>query len=322
MRFVIFGGKSIPEESVVKLRGMKQLCRVAIAFLASIALAQCRSTYTSLNAVHVNGVDLHYVDIGKGTPLVFVHGGFVDYREWLPTIEAMGPGYRSIAYSRRYNFPNHNALPHLRNHSVEVEAEDLRALIERLKIAPVDLVGVSYGGFTALELAVKHPEMVRRLVVVEPAILSWLPDIPGGPALLDDFNARLMMPTREAFRSGKPDDVLRVAITYFVGSPDAYDHIPPEFRDRLRGNIAEWEAITTSSNAFPMIDRAAVHRLPMPVLMLSGEKSYAIGKAIDAELERVLVTEKRVIIPNGTHDMCTEYPAACAAEIKRFLESH
>ena len=60
----------------------------------------------------------------------------------------------------------------------------------------------------------------------------------------------------------------------------------------------------------------------MPVLMLSGEKSYAIGKAIDAELEQILVTEKRVIIPNGTHDMCTEYPAACAAELRRFLENH
>jgi pimeloyl-ACP methyl ester carboxylesterase len=60
-------------------------------------------------------------------------------------------------------------------------------LIEKLKIAPVDVVGVSFGGFTALELAVKHPEMVRKLVVVEPAILSWLPGIPGGQALLDDL---------------------------------------------------------------------------------------------------------------------------------------
>jgi pimeloyl-ACP methyl ester carboxylesterase len=240
---------------MVKLRAMKQLCRVAIAFLASIALVQCRSASPGLREVHVNGVDLHYVDMGKGTPVVFVHGGFVDYREWLPTIDAMGPGYRSIAYSRRYNFPNHNALPQLRNHSVEVEAEDLRGLIEKLKIAPVDVVGVSFGGFTALELAVKHPEMVRKLVVVEPAILSWLPDIPGGQALLDDFNSRLLVPTREAFRTGKPGDALRVATAYFVGSPDAYDHIPPEFRDLLRANIGEWEAMTTPPSCHPERER-------------------------------------------------------------------
>ena len=299
---------------------MKKLWRtLTITAFASLTLLQCRSAAPGLHHVQVNGVELHYTDIGKGTPIVFIHGGLVDYREWLPTIDALGPGYRSIAYSRRYNYPNHNPLPDLRNHSAVVEAEDLRALIERLGIQPVNLVGVSYGGFTALLLAMEHPEMVRSLVVVEPAILSWLPDIPGGQALLDDFNSRLIIPTRSAFRSGKPDDALRVATSYFVGSNDAYDHIPSEFREMLRANIVEWEAIMTSSNAFPMVDRASVHQLSMPILMLSGEKSYAIGKAIDAELERVLVNEKRVIIPNGTHDMCTEYPQVCAAEIGRFL---
>jgi len=115
--------------------------------------------------------------------------------------------------------------------------------------------------------------------------------------------------------------IQRVTADYFVGAAGAYDQIPPDFRDMLRANGAEWEAIMTSSNAFPPFDRDSVHRLPMPILMLSGEKSYAVGKAIDGELERVLVKEKRVIIPNGTHDMCTEYPAACAAEIRQFLAS-
>lgn len=297
---------------------MRHLRLLLLLTLAGLpAVEHCQST--NVHAVHVNGVELHYADVRHGTPIVFVHGGFVDYREWLPVIEALGPGYRSIAYSRRYNYPNHNALPQMRNHSPEVEAEDLRALIEKLRLQPVNLVGVSYGGFTAIELALRHTEMVRSLVVVEPAIFSWLPDLPGGQPMLDDFNARVVVPSREAFRAGRPDDALRAATSYFVGSPDAYDQIPPQFRDMLRRNIAEWEAIMTSSNAFPPLDRASVRRLPMPVLMLSGEKSYAIGKTIDAELERVLVNEKRVIIPNGTHDMCTEFPARCASEIKRFL---
>ena len=46
----------------------------------------------------------------------------------------------------------------------------------------------------------------------------------------------------------------------------------------LRGNIGEWEAVMTSSDAFPNVERANVHRLSVPILMLSGEKSWPIGK--------------------------------------------
>src|SRR6476469_9449074 len=180
---------------------MRRLRLLLLSVLMGLpAVEHCHST--NLHVVHVNGVELHYADIGHGSPVVFIHGGFVDYREWLPVIDALGPGYRSIAYSRRYNYPNHNPLPQVRIHSPEIEAADLAALIDRLHIQPVTVVGVSYGGFTALELAIKHPELVRSLVLVEPAILSWLPEISGGQPLLDDFNTRLLIPSRDAFLSG------------------------------------------------------------------------------------------------------------------------
>jgi pimeloyl-ACP methyl ester carboxylesterase len=56
--------------------------------------------------------------------------------------------------------------------------------------------------------------------------------------------------------------------------------------------------------------------------MLSGEKSYEIGKLIDAELERLLPNEERVVVPDATHETCNENPQFCAEVIRAFLAKH
>jgi pimeloyl-ACP methyl ester carboxylesterase len=125
-------------------------------------------------------------------------------------------------------------------------------------------------------------------------------------------------PARRAFRDGDTPRALRVTLDYFVG-PGAADQIPPEFRSMLLGNIREWEALTTSSDAFPILPREDVRRVTIPTLMLSGANSYSIGKLIDAELARVLPNVQRVIVPDATHETCNEQPAFCAETIRSFL---
>jgi non-heme chloroperoxidase len=60
--------------------------------------------------VHVNGMDLHYIEEGRGEPLILLHGGQGDYRSWAPQMEELSGRYHVISYSRRYNFPNDNPL--------------------------------------------------------------------------------------------------------------------------------------------------------------------------------------------------------------------
>src|SRR5216117_4014971 len=91
--------------------------------------------------IHVRGIELHYIEKGQGEPLILLHGGQGDYRSWGPQVEALSPQYRVISYSRRYNYPNHNPLTD--HHSAYVEADDLEALIRKLKLGRVHLVGTS-----------------------------------------------------------------------------------------------------------------------------------------------------------------------------------
>src|SRR5438270_13763304 len=143
---------------------MKGRILLLVALLASLTAA--RSPAMVPRPIKVNGVELHLVTQGHGAPLVFVHGGLDDYRMWEGEIAPFARHYRVIAYSRRYNFPNHNS-PFVRNYSAAIDAEDLAALIERLKLGPVHLVGHSYGGYAALFVATRHPELVRSLVLAE-----------------------------------------------------------------------------------------------------------------------------------------------------------
>jgi pimeloyl-ACP methyl ester carboxylesterase len=102
-----------------------------------------------------DGVELHYVEKGKGVPVVFVHGGGGAYSQWGYHLGPFAEHYRPIAYSCRYNYPNTNKVQP--NYSLIVAAEDLAGLIKKLALGKVHVVGYSLGGQTALFLALKHP---------------------------------------------------------------------------------------------------------------------------------------------------------------------
>jgi|GEM_PF-621636 len=290
---------------------------IAAALMGGAITSGAQST-ADLAVAGVNGVQLSYLERGGGEPIVFIHGGLADYREWDPVARELKDEYRTITYSRRYNFPNDNAIAS-REHSAIVEAEDLAAFNRKLGLGPMHLVGVSYGAYTALLLALREPAMVRSITLVEPPLIRWLADLPGGAALFEDFYERTWRLAGEAFRRGDPNQALRVTLDYFVG-PGSVDRIPPRMRALLMGNMREWEALTTSRDAFPAVSREEVRALPMPVLMLSGAKTYPMMKLIDAELEHNLADGQREIIAEGTHDVCSEKPAACAKAIRGFLD--
>lgn len=127
--------------------------------------------------LEVEGVSLYYERAGSGDPVVLSHGVPMDHRAWSAQVEALSKAYSTITYSRRYAYPNRRAGD-LADSTVEANAADLRGLIEKLGVAPVHLVGHSYGGFVAAHLAAERPDLVRTLVLVEPAIPTLLVEDP------------------------------------------------------------------------------------------------------------------------------------------------
>jgi pimeloyl-ACP methyl ester carboxylesterase len=111
----------------------------------------------------VNGIRLYYEIHGSGKPLVLLHGG-------LGAIEMFGPNLPALARGRQVvavDLQGHGRTADIdRPLSVELMGDDIAALIKHLELERPDLMGYSLGGGVALQTAIRHPEVVGKLVVV------------------------------------------------------------------------------------------------------------------------------------------------------------
>lgn len=239
---------------------------VAVLLLPSSGLPFAQGRQPS--RVVVGDIELHYIEEGQGEPLILLHGGQGDYRAWQPQMEALASRYRVIAYSRRYHYPNANALVS-DSHSALVDAADLAGFIGALGSAPVHLVGTSYGAFTALALALEHPELVRTMVLAEPPVHQWVTGTARGAGLYREFMTTVHEPAAKAFEAGDDKAAMRVFIDAFDGR-GAFDGLAADRRRTVMENARFFRAITSSSDPFPNLPKEGVRRLRMPVLVVKG----------------------------------------------------
>ena len=117
----------------------------------------------------VNGLRMYYEVHGEGRPLVLLHGAYM-------TVDAMGPILPGLAESRRVIVPEmqgHGRTADIdRPITYEGMADDVAALLRHLGIDEADVFGYSMGGGAALQLAIRHPGSVRRLVVASASYTS------------------------------------------------------------------------------------------------------------------------------------------------------
>jgi pimeloyl-ACP methyl ester carboxylesterase len=264
------------------------------------------------------GVRLHYVERGRGTPIVFIHGGGRDYRYWDRHIDQFAGRYRVVAYSRRYADPNDNReiVP---DYNATVDAADLVALIRTLELGSAHLVGASIGGVAALFVAVRHPELVRSLVLAEPPLLRWALELPGGAAHFNRFFDDAFKPAGAAFRAGESEGAMALLTDVFLGA-GTFRGFPENRRRRVMRSARDWAAQTMSTAPFPELSRDVVQAIRAPVLMLSGARTIPIHAIVDAELERLLANVRRVVIPDASHDLWADQPERCRDEALRFLD--
>jgi len=129
----------------------------------------------------VNGLDIYYEIRGSGQPLVLLPGGF-----W--TVEAMGELVPQLATTRRVIGVELQGHGHTadteRALRFELMADDIAALIRHLGLEQADLFGFSLGGGVGLQTAIRHPEVVRKLVLASTAFKrdGWYPEVLAGMA--------------------------------------------------------------------------------------------------------------------------------------------
>ena len=111
-----------------------------------------------------DGVKLHAEETGQGEPLLFVHEFAGDHRSWEPQVRFFSAAYRCVTYAAR-GYPPSDVPTDPEAYSQERAVADAIAVLDGLKIGQAHVVGLSMGGFTALHLALGHPERVLSAVV-------------------------------------------------------------------------------------------------------------------------------------------------------------
>ena len=269
--------------------------------------------------ISVNGTQLEYIEQGRGDPLVLVHGSLGDYRSWALQLGAFAESYRTLSYSRRYHHPN-PCRGDESDYSAALHADDLAALLTELGFESAYIVGHSYGAYTALLLAVRHPERVRAMVLGEPPVFPLLDDHAEGRPIRDSFLAQVWEPAGEILQAGK----LKKGIEVFVDGvveEGAFDEFPPEVQQLILDNACEFKTETASANYWTPFTRDEAGRIATPTLLLTGEESLPMFQLIVRELERCLPNSERVVLPESTHEMPADNPAAYNETVLEWLEN-
>jgi len=230
----------------------------------------------------INGVRLYCEERGSGAPILCIHGAGSSTLLWAGAIEKLARLGRVIAYDRRGCSRSERPDPYERTSVVE-HADDAAALLDAVSAEPAVVIGRSYGGTVATCLALRHPDKVRALVLLEPDATREL--TPATAVWIDALADRL----REvAARSGV--DAVAERLVETVAGPDAWQSFPAEVQRLLSGNGqailaelgGEWwlpaSAAELATLAQPALVVAATDSPPEirePAVALAGALPYA-----------------------------------------------
>jgi pimeloyl-ACP methyl ester carboxylesterase len=268
----------------------------------------------TMERIAVGNVALEFDDQGSGEPVIFIHGsGPAD--SFLPV--AMEPAvrddYRVIRYHRRGSA---RSSPVQGPVAVTHQAADCRALLGALGIAKAHVVGHSYGGAVALQLALDAPEVVQTLALFE---LAMPLSVPSGQQLADAVG-----PLIQQYMSGD-----RVGAAHgflaLVDGPDWRGEIGrtvpggPEQAEKDVATLFECEIPSALEWRFGPEEAAKIQQ---PVLYLLGSESPPVFAESQALLGSWLPRLEPDLLPGANHLMQMRHPAEAAARLVAFLKRH
>ncbi len=264
-----------------------------------------------------DGVKLYYEEVGKGTPIVFVHEFAGDTRSWEAQMRFFGRRYRCIAYNAR-GFTPSDVPASDDSYSQERARDDIRAVLDALNIERAHIVGLSMGGFATLHFGFTYPERVLSLVV-------------GGCG----YGAQLDQ--REQFAAEALASAAAFEANTMAGSALGYGSGPTrvqfqnndprgwqEFVDQLAEHSTEGAARTMRGvqarrpSLFDLVEQ--MKSINSPTLVITGDEDWpCLEPAL--LMKKTIQTAALVVMPNAGHTINLEDPGAFNQHLAEFFHT-
>lgn len=233
--------------------------------------------------IEINGISTWFQDRGSGEPVVLLHGGLVDGRDFDGNLAGLDTGHRVLVPDRRAHGRSHDDGGPL---ALDTLAADSAMFIETVVGSRVALVGYSAGTMVALRVAIRRPELVDRLVLIsgafDPAGMLLRPSLDGPP----------------------PADLVQA---HGEVSPYGADHFDSVLR-----------RIVDSVDRDAPLSEAEVSTICCPTLVMCADDDL-VGLEHVLATYRAIPDSRLAVIPGTSHVLLHEKPDVCRAVVADFL---
>jgi 3-oxoadipate enol-lactonase len=259
--------------------------------------------------VQLNGVEIAYTDQGKGTPILLIHGYPLSKAMWDPQAKSLSQNFRVITLDLRGH--GESEAP-LWLYTMDIFADDIRALLDHLSIDQVVLAGFSMGGYIALAFYRRYKNRVKALVLADTRAQADSPEgkqgrfkaaqtahQQGAGAIADVMIPKLLTP--QSLQS-RPDLVQNIR-KIMTSTPVA-------------GIVGDLMAMAERPDSVPLLSEIAC-----PTLFLVGEQDSLTPPAEAKLMAEKIKKAQLEIIPAAGHLSNLEQPDHFNRAVRRFLES-
>lgn len=235
----------------------------------------------------VNGIRLYYAAIGKGSPVVLLHGGLANSDYWGLQVKALASRHEVVVVdSRGHGRSSRDTRPY----GYDLMADDVVALLDHLKIRRADIVGWSDGGILGLDLAIRHPDRVGKIFAFAANTVT------SGVKEGVEKN-----PTFAAYIERAGNEYRRLSAT-----PKEYD--------------AFVEQISHMWASQPNWTDADLKGIKAQVLVVDGDHDEAIKREHTEYIAAAIPGAGLLILPNASHFAFLQDPALFNAALLQFLD--
>lgn len=270
--------------------------------------------------VAVDGLQLHYVERGQpdAPAILLLHGFQSNAHTWDTCSAGMADRYHVVALDQRGH--GDSARAPLGDYTAEAFIRDIVGFVEVLKLAPVAVVGHSMGGRHAAMLAADHPDLVRKLVIVDtpaelpPEILAARQQQPASDEL----------PAPETFATFEA--VIANGMAQYPLTPEA-ELRHANYHNLTRGRDGQWgwrwdpQLLRRRQNRAQQPDLYAyLRRVRCPALLIRGQRSPLLSSDIAGKMVAALPEARMVEIAAAAHTVNADNAAAFNEVTRAFIQ--
>jgi esterase len=267
-----------------------------------------------MQTLAVNGYDMAYLEVGRGPPLICVHGTLGDFRTWSAVMGPLSKTRRVISLSLRRFFPEHwDGVGD--DYLMAQHVADVIGFIEKLGAGPLDLMGHSRGGHISFRVAEQRPELLRKLILAEPGgelDRSLDPTADPGPSP----RASRIALSAEKVRDGDIDGGLMPFVDAIDGE-GAWARLPAAPKQQLRDNA--YTLIGQVGENRQPYTRAEAESIKTPTLFIGGADTKGALPTVLRALSAHLPGARTAMIPGARHWMFEQAPQEFCAIVEGFL---